>query len=184
MKIKFSISLLIIALVAVTITHAQETNQTTNTITTATVPTELDTSSAETDLQILEDEQKIKSPESPRIDQYFVQVDKKNEIPEMLINGVEKDSSLEFTEIIFNVSQARLKYQIELNIKFSSQVSFGDCVLEVSYPNDTQRECIEALRVILKRPDAVLKIYRRVLTEAIIIKYRLVNFVFVLFVFF
>jgi hypothetical protein len=179
MKFKLSISLLICALLAAATTNAQETNQTTNatttTTTTTTVPTVFSTTTVEAVLPEQDTETTNKSPESLKINQVFIQLDNTAEIPERLIHGIDKDSLLEFTEVRFNVSEARMKYQVELNIKFSGQVSFEDCVFTVSYPNETQTECLEAYRVILRRPDGVLKIYRRLLSEAIIIKYRLVN---------
>ena len=104
----------------------------------------------------------------------------KNKKQEYLIKGIEMDSSLEFSQLIFNVSGEKLNYQLELDIAFKEQVSFSDCVFTISYANETRVDCLDSYKLILEKPNAILKIYRKLIRSPILITYRLVNIVFFL----
>lgn len=106
----------------------------------------------------------------------LLQLQVANKKKEHLVPSIEADSSLELQELSFVASKAKDDYEMELEITFKDQISLREefCVFSVVYANETQIECLESFRVILKKPNAVLRINRKYIKSAIIIKYRLV----------
>lgn len=98
----------------------------------------------------------------------------KNRARDHLVPAIELDSDLEFSQINFIAPESKKDYQVELIINVKEQISFSDCVMTITYLGDDQVECLESFRVILKQPNATLKIYRKFVKSAIIIRHRLV----------
>lgn len=96
---------------------------------------------------------------------------------EHLVPSIDLDRSLGLQELSFVTSEDKDVYQMELEITVKDQVSLSEeiCVFSVVYANETQVQCLESFRVILKKPNAKLRIDRKYIKSAIIIQYRLVS---------
>ncbi len=103
-------------------------------------------------------------------------MNKKNE---HLVTAIDFDTSLELQQLTFFSRPDQDRFQMELDILVKDQISLTEdvCAFSIIYVNETQQvECLESFHVILKRPNAVLRINRKIIKSAVVLTYRLVSF--------
>lgn len=102
-----------------------------------------------------------------------MEVDLKRTSTDILVRSIESESDVEFTHVNFTASEMDMKYQVELNVQVTDQISFSDCQFSIQH-FDGHEECLDTFTPVINEPNFVLKIDRRFFKNGVIISHRLV----------